>query len=255
VDLPGAMLGQEDGGIIELDSDAAGHGWFVDPTPGDDVEFGPDGRALAGSGAAGTMDLLTVVLHELGHLLGFEHGALPFMSETLAAGVRLTPETTTEGSATWIEPAAPLAVSESGQTPPWLGTLDETSFAGRSSDAVNGRVDVPGVRLVTSPLAALAEGWGRLNFAVAAPEIAPSLALVGDRGANHLLMAQDERVVVRSEDHELASIDGWLHPAAGALRHDDTSRHVQFAIPAYAPLLDFTYRFSNVREAIVLTRR
>ena len=36
------------------------------------------------------MDLLTVLMHELGHLLGHDHDADGVMAETLAAGVRHT---------------------------------------------------------------------------------------------------------------------------------------------------------------------
>ncbi|HEX6265548.1 MAG TPA: hypothetical protein VFZ81_01495, partial [Burkholderiales bacterium] len=43
------------------------------------------------SAAYGRMDLLTVVSHELGHLMGFDHedaGGLPVMDNQLAAGTR-----------------------------------------------------------------------------------------------------------------------------------------------------------------------
>ena len=36
------------------------------------------------------MDLLTVVMHELGHVLGYDHDDDGVMAETLAAGVRRT---------------------------------------------------------------------------------------------------------------------------------------------------------------------
>jgi hypothetical protein len=50
-------------GVVELDATAAGYGWYVDPTPGSDNAFS-GGKPVAG------MDLLTVVMHELGHQLG-----------------------------------------------------------------------------------------------------------------------------------------------------------------------------------------
>ena len=39
VDLPGNLLGVARGTSIMIDLDAAGVGWFVDPTPEDDMEF------------------------------------------------------------------------------------------------------------------------------------------------------------------------------------------------------------------------
>jgi len=91
-DLGGATLGMASGNTIWLDDNAAGWGWFLDATPWDDSEFTTPGN----QGEQDRMDLLTVVMHELGHVLGFDHsepGALAtgdVMLETLAAGVRRT---------------------------------------------------------------------------------------------------------------------------------------------------------------------
>ena len=72
--------------MIWLDADAAGHGWFIDQTPQLDEEFD---RYLADSPANGKVDLLTAIVHEMGHHLGFEHSETNgFMQESLATGVR-----------------------------------------------------------------------------------------------------------------------------------------------------------------------
>ena len=47
--------------------------------------------AETNQGEQNRMDLLTVLEHEIGHLLGFEHDADGVMAESLAAGVRLMP--------------------------------------------------------------------------------------------------------------------------------------------------------------------
>jgi len=86
-DLGGTTLGLASGNTIWLDDNAAGWGWFVDATPWDDSEFTTPGN----QGEQNHMDLLTVVMHELGHLLGYEHEDTGVMSETLAAGIRQTP--------------------------------------------------------------------------------------------------------------------------------------------------------------------
>ena len=83
-DLPQDRLGALVGGIIVIDGTAAGHGWFVDPTPWDDAEF----RTPGDQGEAGRMDLLTVLMHELGHVLGYEHEDEGVMEAALEIGTR-----------------------------------------------------------------------------------------------------------------------------------------------------------------------
>jgi hypothetical protein len=73
VDMAGIFVGSSTIGVINIDNDAAGHGWFVDMTPGEDSEYGGSGTRLtadAGGPAAGRVDLLTVLMHELGHQIG-----------------------------------------------------------------------------------------------------------------------------------------------------------------------------------------
>jgi hypothetical protein len=97
-DLPGNMLGQAMDHAIYLDCDAAGHGWFVDPTPALDEEFarlGDGGQFHAvDPQAVDRMDLLTVIEHELGHLAGpsgLAASVTSLMSGTLPNGVRRLP--------------------------------------------------------------------------------------------------------------------------------------------------------------------
>ncbi|MHC1945960.1 cadherin domain-containing protein [Bradyrhizobium sp. UFLA06-06] len=76
-DLAGQVVGLESAGHITIDTDATGHGWFVDSTPLDNFEFthalnasGSDLQTDPSTAAAGHLDLLTAVVHELGHVLG-----------------------------------------------------------------------------------------------------------------------------------------------------------------------------------------
>ncbi|RYE85662.1 MAG: hypothetical protein EOP19_08930, partial [Hyphomicrobiales bacterium] len=73
VDMAGIYLGTSSGNHISIDADAAGFGWFLDTTPGDNAEFTGTGTRLTGTGdAAGRMDLLTTIMHELGHQIGID---------------------------------------------------------------------------------------------------------------------------------------------------------------------------------------
>jgi hypothetical protein len=91
--LPLGEIGYTDGDTIYLAATAAGFGWYTGPSG----SFDASGLALPGSPADGHMDLLTVVLHELGHTLGLPDGCAcgsyaDLMQASLPAGVeRLLP--------------------------------------------------------------------------------------------------------------------------------------------------------------------
>jgi hypothetical protein len=74
-DLPAGDLAYSANNLITLDRTAQGYGWFTDATH---------------APAPGKVDLLTVVMHELGHQLGFDVNpdANDVMGEYLAPGVR-----------------------------------------------------------------------------------------------------------------------------------------------------------------------
>jgi hypothetical protein len=94
-DLSGKTLGEALGDTILLDRDAAGHGWFVDSTPEDDAEFLAVSlsslSAKKDTAAEQRADLLTAVMHEMGHVLGYPDAAEGLMQAVLPLGVRRMP--------------------------------------------------------------------------------------------------------------------------------------------------------------------
>jgi len=116
-DLAGSTIGLALGNTIWLDIDAAGYGWFIDGTPWDDAEFsrrntGSELVAKRTSEAYGDIDLLTVVMHEMDHTLGFEDltsevESKDLMYETIQSGVRrtktlpVTRRSTTHSAVAW----------------------------------------------------------------------------------------------------------------------------------------------------------
>jgi large repetitive protein len=92
--LPNSELGWATQNGITIDDDAAGFGWFVDLTPNANEEYALSrmGQLVATNAAAGHMDLLTVVMHELGHTLGLSDSSTStgLMRGTLSTGLRRT---------------------------------------------------------------------------------------------------------------------------------------------------------------------
>ena len=67
--LPGNRLGQATRSLITIDDDASGYGW-----------------SLYGTNLPGRMDLLTAVLHEMGHVLGHDDDYDPDHSGDIMSG-------------------------------------------------------------------------------------------------------------------------------------------------------------------------
>ena len=143
-DLSGNTVGQESSPAhIAIDTDAVGHGWFVDPTPTDNSEFthalnaaGTDLLTDPTNAAAGHLDLLTTVSHEMGHVLGLDDStatssANDLMYINLVDGERRLPDaadvaqadTTSQQNLTPAVAVGP-ATAPAGSAPPANGTLD-----------------------------------------------------------------------------------------------------------------------------------
>jgi uncharacterized protein (TIGR03118 family) len=117
--LPSGWLGESLGNVVLIDATADGHGWSVD---------GP---------VVGQVDLLTVVEHEMGHLLGLSDvnagaGSANLMSETLAPGMRRGPDGT-------VSLADPTGGMPSIITPPSVSVAAlssaDSEATGRGADA------------------------------------------------------------------------------------------------------------------------
>ncbi|HVQ36635.1 MAG TPA: Ig-like domain-containing protein, partial [Pyrinomonadaceae bacterium] len=101
-DLPDGQLAIGTSRTVKIDATAAGYGWYFDLAPKDDTEFevavpGRELQTTEQSPAFGRMDLLTVVMRELG--LAYQQGKKklpqqlrPLMQNTLSPAVRRLPD-------------------------------------------------------------------------------------------------------------------------------------------------------------------
>jgi hypothetical protein len=90
-DLPDSELASVASTNVKLDGAAAGYGWFVDATPMEDSEFNvavPQRELQANeySSAFGHIDLLTVIMRELGVVYGQGSSSVPSQMQTLMQG-------------------------------------------------------------------------------------------------------------------------------------------------------------------------
>ncbi len=89
--LPGTQLAAYFAGVIYIDSTAAGHGWFVDETPGVNEEFRFISSQVGTQWVAdslNSMDLLTVLCHELSHAISEDHAQSGLLAPSLEPGIR-----------------------------------------------------------------------------------------------------------------------------------------------------------------------
>jgi hypothetical protein len=151
--LPGALLAWTSQSTIWIDPTAQGYGWYTDVSPTSAAAFtqatgAHETQAAPGSPAYGHVDLLTVVTHELGHVLGFasiDAGILGYdwMTATLGTGVRRYPDAAGTGG-TAPAPNQPLTAvtglpvsTVSARTPEMLPIGKDGAAAGEAGPSGN----------------------------------------------------------------------------------------------------------------------
>ncbi|MFN8707472.1 MAG: hypothetical protein ACK50J_12385, partial [Planctomyces sp.] len=162
---------------VTLDDDAAGAGWYIDSVfsgiSTGDTEFS------GGSGPAG-VDLLTVILHEFGHVAGIDHPEVPnsgdLMNHELKTGQRRNPteEHASEG----------LASSDKLE----LGLDAFSNWAGGLGDRIDAFLD--GATTIPFTDKSIASLLG-VNFGAFGDAISPKIDLVKNAVGNYFRTAAD----------------------------------------------------------------
>ncbi len=154
-DLGTNILGLEAANVITINETAAGYDWYVNATARSSQALGkarPGGEKLAGPGspASGRVDLLTVLEHELGHVIGLSDNnqAGDLMDVTLGLGVRRSPtigDLATIGVAPSTAVSVPVAESSATRLQPVVvdAALESIMATGAGNDEDTDRADRP----------------------------------------------------------------------------------------------------------------
>jgi VCBS repeat-containing protein len=229
-DLSNGIVAQTSGQHIAIDFDAAGWGWFADPTPLDNVEFGVAHSvtelAAAGGEASAHIDLLTAVMHELGHVLGLEHSHVPgdLMDDAVDLGIRRLPSAEDVAAASADDGTAAVQTLAPGQSA--TGTSGADTFVITSaaasvhiadySAAQGDAFDFSGLQVADAAKVRVIEdasdAFATLQIDIGAD--GPIMRGAGAAPASHWVsVAQVDGV------HAGDAIDVWLNPAQIAHLH------------------------------------
>jgi Ca2+-binding RTX toxin-like protein len=138
--LGGSILGLEAANVITINETAAGYNWYTNGSAGSNRAFGAAGAggqnvAGRGSPAAGRVDLLTVLEHELGHVIGLADNtqAGDLMDVTLGVGVRRTPSAADLAPVTQASTSAVLPTVSGTTREALTSTVFDAALASMSS--------------------------------------------------------------------------------------------------------------------------
>jgi len=187
---------------IQIDADAGGDGWFVDPTPADDLEFPTAATPTFKVDGPRSFDLLTTVVHEIGHALGIGIGTEARVGDQL--------QSHPSGGLLFQGPSGASAVFT-----PDLSHLDETIHAFDLMAASVGQ----GVRSLptTLDLQLLADIW---NYQVVLPRTPPdTVAPVAESAVRQIV--GDGALEIAVTFNEAIDLTGALDPTRYALLQPD----------------------------------
>lgn len=121
-------------GWVRIDANAGGTGWYIDRVPSNRTEFKKTITPTHFAGGSGGSDLLSVVLHEIGHCLGLPHFKAPndLMNPVGTTGHRYLP---TLRDVAYIADHSPFTVKYAGITPRVSFSPDTIAWANDSEPA------------------------------------------------------------------------------------------------------------------------